>query len=71
MRYIGSMLSDNLSAKEHLKKRRTAAFTALARISKLGFSDVQTDTAIKRNLFKAFTRTTALYGIIFQSYLSR
>jgi hypothetical protein len=33
IRYLGVFLSDNLKAKEHLKKRRSAMFLALARIS--------------------------------------
>ena len=55
----GVMLSDDLTAKEHLNKRRTA----LARIDKLGFNDIKTGATIKGNMFKVYLRTITMYGV--------
>jgi len=60
IRYLGVMLSDNLSAKIHLKKRRAAMFAALARIAKLGFTDVKTGAMLKGNMFKVYIRSIDL-----------
>jgi len=38
-------------------------FLALARISKLGFCDIKTDSVIKGNMFKVYIRTILMYGI--------
>jgi len=63
LRYLGSWLNDKLSAKEHIAKKRNAAFNAFNRFKNLVFSSVHTGAHLKGNMYKVYIRTIALYGL--------
>jgi hypothetical protein len=50
LRYLGSWLNDKLSAKEHIAKKRNAAFNAFNRFKNLVFSSVHTGAHLKGNM---------------------
>lgn len=62
-KYLGVILSSDNTNKEHIKKRRTAAYTALTRMYNLGFNAVEADCFFKAKMFKIYIRPVLLYGL--------
>ncbi len=52
-----------MSAKEHIVKKRNAAFHAFNRVKNLGFSSIHAGAHLKGNMYKVYIRTIALYGL--------
>ena len=61
IKYLGSIISDDLSNRPHLNKRIRAAQSSLARVDLLGFTSPKIGRKMKSTLYKVYIRTV-LYG---------
>ncbi len=62
IKYLGSIISDDLSNRPHLNKRIRAAQSSLARVDLLGFTSTKIGRKMKSTLYKVYIRTVLLYG---------
>ena len=53
---LGNWTMSNGSAMEHIKKRKTAAYSAITGLDELGFNDKKTDLKIKGTLIQTYIR---------------
>ena len=54
IRYLGSILRDDLNNMAHINKRKTASYVALTKIKDYGFDSVIEDCQLKRKMFKIY-----------------
>ena len=63
IKYLGSILSDDLNNFAHINNRKTASFLALTKIKDFGFDSVIEDCQLKGKMFKIYLRTILTYGV--------
>ena len=62
MRYLGVIIDESLTNKNHLDSRRNMIYNALNKIGKLGFNILDMKYNIKVILYKTFIRAVLCYG---------
>ena len=62
IRYLGSIISDDLSNFDHISRSKRAGQSALTRIKRLGFVSCVINANLKANMYKTYIRPTVLYG---------
>jgi hypothetical protein len=63
MRYLGIMLNDKLTNKEHINTRKKLSIKSNVRLNKYGYSNKMMDPSLKSSLYKCYTRSVLMYGM--------
>jgi hypothetical protein len=62
-KFLGVIIEDNGSHKEHISKRRSLFMTGLGEIQRLGFSRKDIPVKMKKILYTSLVRSKLIYGI--------